>query len=137
MNLSDKKVLVLGLGESGLAAAQWLVRSGAVLRVADTREAPDRLPQLMAAAPYGEFIGGPFTATLLDGIDVVVVSPGLSELAELSEIAPVAKERGIPVISGIEMFVQQGARQFEIWTGKPAPEAEMMRVVELELRRRG
>ena len=48
-----------------------------------------------------------------------------------------AKERGIPVIGGLEMFVQQGARQFEIWTGKPAPEAEMMRVVELELRRRG
>ncbi|HEY1159958.1 MAG TPA: shikimate dehydrogenase [Terracidiphilus sp.] len=48
-----------------------------------------------------------------------------------------AKERGIPVISGLEMFVQQGARQFEIWTGKPAPEAEMLRVVELELRRRG
>ncbi|MGD0546693.1 MAG: shikimate dehydrogenase, partial [Terracidiphilus sp.] len=48
-----------------------------------------------------------------------------------------AKERGIPGISGMEMFVQQGARQFEIWTGKPAPEAEMQRVVELELRRRG
>jgi 3-dehydroquinate dehydratase/shikimate dehydrogenase len=48
-----------------------------------------------------------------------------------------AKERGIPFISGLEMFVQQGARQFEIWTGKPAPEAEMLRVVELELRRRG
>ena len=48
-----------------------------------------------------------------------------------------AKSRGIPVISGLEMFVQQGARQFEIWTGKPAPESEMMRVVELELRRRG
>jgi 3-dehydroquinate dehydratase/shikimate dehydrogenase len=48
-----------------------------------------------------------------------------------------AKARGIPVISGLEMFVQQGARQFEIWTGKPAPEAEMQRVVELELRRRG
>jgi 3-dehydroquinate dehydratase/shikimate dehydrogenase len=48
-----------------------------------------------------------------------------------------AKSRGIPVISGMEMFVQQGARQFEIWTGKPAPEAEMLRVVELELRRRG
>jgi len=47
-----------------------------------------------------------------------------------------ARERGIPVISGLEMFAQQGARQFEIWTGKPAPEAEMQRVVELELRRR-
>ena len=48
-----------------------------------------------------------------------------------------AKELGIPAISGLEMFVQQGARQFEIWTGKPAPEAEMLRVVELALRRRG
>jgi 3-dehydroquinate dehydratase/shikimate dehydrogenase len=48
-----------------------------------------------------------------------------------------AKARGIPVISGVEMFVQQGARQFEIWTGKPAPEAEMQRVVELALRTRG
>jgi 3-dehydroquinate dehydratase/shikimate dehydrogenase len=27
------------------------------------------------------------------------------------------------------MFVQQGARQFEIFTGKPAPEEEMLRVV--------
>jgi 3-dehydroquinate dehydratase/shikimate dehydrogenase len=48
-----------------------------------------------------------------------------------------ARERGIPTISGMEMFVQQGARQFEIWTGKPAPEAEMQRVVELALRKRG
>jgi 3-dehydroquinate dehydratase/shikimate dehydrogenase len=47
-----------------------------------------------------------------------------------------AKERGVPVVSGLEMFVQQGVRQFEIWTGKPAPEVEMLRVVELELRRR-
>jgi 3-dehydroquinate dehydratase/shikimate dehydrogenase len=35
------------------------------------------------------------------------------------------------------MFVQQGARQFEIWTGKTPPEDVMMRVVERELRRRG
>ena len=48
-----------------------------------------------------------------------------------------AHKRGIPVISGLEMFIQQGARQFEIWTGKPAPESEMFRVVEHELRRRG
>jgi 3-dehydroquinate dehydratase/shikimate dehydrogenase len=47
-----------------------------------------------------------------------------------------AAARGIPAIGGLEMFVQQGARQFEIWTGKPAPEAEMMRAVELELKKR-
>jgi 3-dehydroquinate dehydratase/shikimate dehydrogenase len=48
-----------------------------------------------------------------------------------------ARSRGIPVVSGVEMFVQQGARQFEIWTGKPAPESDMMRVVEHALRKRG
>jgi 3-dehydroquinate dehydratase/shikimate dehydrogenase len=46
-----------------------------------------------------------------------------------------ARARGIATIGGLEMFVQQGARQFEIWTGKPAPESEMLHVVELELRR--
>ena len=48
-----------------------------------------------------------------------------------------AAARGIPVIGGLEMFVQQGARQFEIWTGRPAPEAEMQRVVERALKLRG
>jgi 3-dehydroquinate dehydratase/shikimate dehydrogenase len=40
-----------------------------------------------------------------------------------------ARQKGIPIVTGVEMFVQQGARQFEIWTGKPAPEEEMLRVV--------
>jgi 3-dehydroquinate dehydratase/shikimate dehydrogenase len=40
-----------------------------------------------------------------------------------------ARQQSIPVILGVEMFVQQGARQFEIFTGKPAPEEEMFRVV--------
>ncbi len=48
-----------------------------------------------------------------------------------------AKSRGIPVINGLEMFVQQGARQFEIWTGKTPAEAKMSRVVQRELRKRG
>jgi 3-dehydroquinate dehydratase/shikimate dehydrogenase len=47
-----------------------------------------------------------------------------------------AKSRGIPTISGLEMFVQQGARQFEIWTGKTPLEDEMRRTVERELKRR-
>ncbi len=45
-----------------------------------------------------------------------------------------ARQKGIAVITGVEMFVQQGARQFEIWTGKPAPEEEMFRVVLHSLR---
>ena len=45
-----------------------------------------------------------------------------------------ARQQGLNVITGVEMFVQQGARQFEIWTGKPAPEEEMLRVVVHALR---
>ena len=44
-----------------------------------------------------------------------------------------ARAKGIHVIPGVEMFVHQGARQFEIWTGKPAPFDEMQRVVQHQL----
>jgi 3-dehydroquinate dehydratase/shikimate dehydrogenase len=47
-----------------------------------------------------------------------------------------ATERGAQIIPGIEMFVHQAARQFEIWTGKPAPWDEMLRVVLLALQER-
>ena len=56
---------------------------------------------------------------------------------QATPLLKVAASRGIAVIGGLEMFVQQGARQFEIWTGKPAPEAEMQRAVELALKKRG
>src|SRR4051812_6413308 len=46
-----------------------------------------------------------------------------------TRLMKLAKERGAQVIPGIEMFVHQAARQFEIWTGKPAPWDEMLRVV--------
>ena len=46
-----------------------------------------------------------------------------------------ARSKEIQVIPGLEMFVQQGARQFEIWTGKPAPIAEMGYVVTKALER--
>lgn len=48
-----------------------------------------------------------------------------------------AQAEGANTISGIEMFVTQGARQFEIWTGKPAPVDEMRYVVTRELQRKG
>ena len=48
-----------------------------------------------------------------------------------TRLMKLAKERGAQVIPGIEMFVHQAARQFEIWTGKPAPWDEMLRVVQL------
>lgn len=46
-----------------------------------------------------------------------------------TKLLKLARERGAQIISGIEMFVHQAARQFEIWTGKPAPWDEMLKVV--------
>ena len=53
-----------------------------------------------------------------------------------TKMVRIARSRGMQVILGAEMFVQQGARQFEIWTGKPAPVIEMQRVVEYALAQR-
>jgi 3-dehydroquinate dehydratase / shikimate dehydrogenase len=53
-----------------------------------------------------------------------------------TRLIQMARAKGIQVIPGLEMFVQQGARQFEIWTGKPAPIAEMAYVVMKALERR-
>jgi UDP-N-acetylmuramoylalanine--D-glutamate ligase len=106
MNYQGKHVLVLGLGESGLAMAQWLTRCGAALRVADTRNAPERLANLREVAPNAEFVGGSFVAALVDGIDFVAVSPGLAPNRELAEIIPAAEEKNIPVWGEIELFAQ-------------------------------
>jgi UDP-N-acetylmuramoylalanine--D-glutamate ligase len=106
MQYDGKHVLVVGLGESGLAMALWLVRCGARVRVADTRDAPERLPELHAAAPEAEFIGGELVASLLDDIDLVAVSPGLSPLRELAVITAAAEQGGIAVVGEIELFAQ-------------------------------
>jgi UDP-N-acetylmuramoylalanine--D-glutamate ligase len=106
MNYDGKTALVLGLGESGLAMAQWLARCGARVRVADTRAEPQRLPALREAVPQAEFVGGGLKAALLDGVDFVAVSPGLAPERELAEIGPAASERGIPVWGEIELFAQ-------------------------------
>ncbi len=98
MNYTGKHVLVLGLGESGLASALWLAHCGATVRVADTRSAPERLPLLQQAIPAVEFIAsgedGGFAASLLDGIDFVVTSPGLAPHRELKNIQSAATDRG-------------------------------------------
>jgi 3-dehydroquinate dehydratase/shikimate dehydrogenase len=55
---------------------------------------------------------------------------------EETRLMKLAKARGAELIPGIEMFVHQAARQFEIWTGKPAPRDEMLRVVQMALQDR-
>ena len=97
MNYDGKQALVLGLGESGLAMALWLARCGAAVRVADTRNAPDRLQALREQAPDAAFVGGAFTESLLDGVDFVAVSPGLAPARELAPLeAPAAARTTAP-----------------------------------------
>jgi UDP-N-acetylmuramoylalanine--D-glutamate ligase len=106
MHYAGKQALVLGLGESGLAIARWLAHCDARVRVADTREAPERLPALREAVPQAEFISGEFTPALLDGVDFVVLSPGLAPHRELAAILPATHERNLPVWGEIELFAQ-------------------------------
>ena len=110
MNYVNQHALVLGLGESGLAMAQWLHYCGARVRVADTRSAQDltaRLAALRAVAPQAEFIGGePLTAGLLEGIDLIAVSPGLAPQRELTALAAAAAQRNLPLWGEMELFAQ-------------------------------
>lgn len=108
-NLTDlwqgRRVTVLGMGASGAAAAQYLVREGAFVTVADTREAPPRLETLQRDLPRAVFVTGRFSPELVEEADVLVLSPGLSP--EHGPAAPVvarARARGIDVIGEIELF---------------------------------
>ena len=49
--LQQLSVLVLGLGDSGLAMVRWYVRHGAKVMVADTRDHPPHLAELQAQHP--------------------------------------------------------------------------------------
>jgi UDP-N-acetylmuramoylalanine--D-glutamate ligase len=106
MTMTGKKVLVLGLGESGLAMARWLAWCGASVTVADTRKNPDRLPQFREQVAGGVFQGGSFENLVLDGMDMVAVSPGLRPDVELKPILAWAAQSGVPVVSEIELFAQ-------------------------------
>jgi 3-dehydroquinate dehydratase/shikimate dehydrogenase len=156
LGLRGAKIAVLGAGGAARAAVFGLVDRGAeVFIVNRTHEtavalakeakakalrheqfAKSRFDVLINTTPCG--MAGNKQALPIEESELnaglvfdMVYNPVETPLLKL------AAERGIPVVSGLEMFVQQGARQFEIWTGKPAPEAEMLRVVDLALRKRG
>ena len=66
ISLSGKRILVLGLGDSGLSAARWVEHQGGQARVADTRPSPPRRKDFQ-----GELHLGPFGRGLLEGMDLV------------------------------------------------------------------
>ena len=107
MHLTGKLVLVVGLGESGLALARWLARQGAQVRVVDSRRNPPNSDALRAAVPNAELFFGAFSAEAFAGVDLIAISPGVP-VQEAAVQAAVA--RGVPLVSEIELFVH-GIRQ--------------------------
>jgi UDP-N-acetylmuramoylalanine--D-glutamate ligase len=101
MNLHGKKLLVLGLGESGLAMAEWGTRQGARVAVADSRTTPPNVDALARVAPRASLACGPFAADLLAGVDLVALSPGVPVAEPVVQQALAA---GLPVVSEIELF---------------------------------
>ncbi|MBA4005684.1 MAG: UDP-N-acetylmuramoyl-L-alanine--D-glutamate ligase, partial [Delftia sp.] len=104
-HLQGQRVLVLGLGASGLAMARWCVRCGAEVIVADTRQAPPQLQQLSNELPQVRFVPGEFTAQLVDGqsLGLVYRSPGLSPAA-VAPVVDAARAQGLPVGGELDLF---------------------------------
>ncbi|MDR3004663.1 MAG: UDP-N-acetylmuramoyl-L-alanine--D-glutamate ligase [Acidovorax sp.] len=104
-HLQGRRVLVLGLGISGIAMARWCARAGAEVTVADTREAPPHLPTLQAELPGVRFVAGPFAAELVDGqnLGAVYRSPGLSP-ATVAPVFDAARAIGLPVGGELDLF---------------------------------
>ena len=103
MDLRARKVLVLGLGETGLSMTRWLIKQGALVRVADSREAPPHRERLAREAPQVVLDTGAFRASSFEGIEVIAISPGVP-LAEPNVRAALA--RGVPVVGDIELFAR-------------------------------
>jgi UDP-N-acetylmuramoylalanine--D-glutamate ligase len=101
--LKDKKILVLGLGETGLSSLRWLAAQGARLSVADTRENPPGLDALKAELPQVTIHAGAFKAASFADVDLIVASPGVP-LSEPEIQAAV--QRGVSVVGDVELFAQ-------------------------------
>ncbi len=103
ITLKDKKVLVLGLGDTGLSALRWLHSQGARLSVADTRDVPPGLDALKAELPNVVVYTGALKPAVFDGVDLAVISPGVP-LSEPEIQAAI--QRGVPVVGDVELFAQ-------------------------------
>ena len=105
--LRGRHVLVLGLGDSGLAMAAWVLRCGAVLRVWDSRAEPPQLAALRANLPQAEFFSGELAEAALDGVQLLLKSPGLSPLdARIQRLLQRALATGVPVQGELDLFAQ-------------------------------
>ena len=152
--LANARILVLGAGGAARAAVFGLRERGAEVFVLNrnaeagqklARQAKARIMKranlkkfdfdvIINATPVGmgNMRESPLTA---DEIRAKYVFDMVYDPAE-TRLLKLAKERGAETIPGSVMFVNQAARQFEIFTGKPAPREDMLRIVTLALSER-
>jgi UDP-N-acetylmuramoylalanine--D-glutamate ligase len=100
-DLKGARVMVVGLGDTGLSMARWLQRRGADVRATDSRAAPPHAATLRRELPQLPLALG--MAPDVDGVDMIAVSPGLDRRA--GAIAQAAA-RGVPVVGDVELFAQ-------------------------------
>ena len=101
MELSGKRILIIGLGKTGIAAVRFLARRGAEIVVTDEKPLSllkDAFDELADVLPHFKFRAGGLA--IGSDIDLVVPSPGV---APLHEILSEAVNRGIPVMSELEL----------------------------------
>jgi UDP-N-acetylmuramoylalanine--D-glutamate ligase len=101
VELKDRKVTVVGLARSGVAAARLCAREGARVTVTDRRGEADLSAALAAleGADVRRALGGHDRADF-EGADLVVASPGVPP--SIPEIAA-ARGRGVPVWGEVEL----------------------------------
>ncbi|MDH5539933.1 MAG: UDP-N-acetylmuramoyl-L-alanine--D-glutamate ligase [Rhizobacter sp.] len=105
--LQDAAILVLGLGESGLAMARWCTRCGARVRVWDSRATPPNLAALAQHVPGAQLLSGALDDAALEGVQLVLRSPGLAPGDErIASPLQRAAERGVLVQGELELFVR-------------------------------
>jgi len=101
MDLKGKKVLVVGLGKSGFAAALFLRRRGAQVTVSDVRSAEALAKDIPALLDEGINVeaGGHGLLTFRRQ-DLIVVSPGVPlDTPELAQV----RSFGLPIIGELEL----------------------------------
>ena len=112
--LTSPQILIVGLGESGYAMAKWCLSQGAQVQLADTRSLSMLNPQQHSWLSELEALGlKSFTPEasdwngLLEQVDILGISPGLSPLQEPAKsFLAICEERKIPVWSEIEFFAR-------------------------------